>query len=85
MRTDTTATGHTLVDRADRTRAIARVRHLENLLFDDTGHPRRHTSGEQATRLLTEINDLRHQLGWLCLDLEHHPCWPADAPTYLRR
>jgi hypothetical protein len=29
--------------------------------------------------LLDEINTLRHQLGWLSLDLHHHPVWPDDS------
>jgi hypothetical protein len=63
----------------DKTAAITAVNHLERLLFDGDGHRRRHTSPERADRLLWAINELRGQLGWLRLDMQHHHRWPDNA------
>ena len=65
----------------DKVAAIAQVNHLERLLFDGEGHVRCHTNPERANELLGAINKLRHQLGWLCLDMAHHQCWSEDVPA----
>jgi hypothetical protein len=53
----------------------------EGRLFDSEGQPRPGLSDEVATTLLREINDLRHDLGWLALDLGHHHIWPANIAS----
>jgi hypothetical protein len=65
----------------DKVAAIAQVNHLERLLFDGEGHVRCRTDPERADELLGAINTLRHQLGWLCLDMAHHLCWSEDVPA----
>jgi hypothetical protein len=67
--------------RAQRSALAGRVTGLEGRLFDQDSHPRRDLSDQMARRLLGEINDLRHQLGWLPLDLHHHHLWPADIAS----
>ena len=57
---------------AQRSVTAGKVVALEGLLFDLEGHPRPGLSDQAATTLLGEINDLRHHLGWLALDLGHH-------------
>jgi hypothetical protein len=76
--TSTTA-AHPLASRSDKIAAITRVNYLERLLFDGDGRLRRHTSAERADQLLEAINDLRRQVGWLALDLQHHHRWPEKA------
>ena len=63
----------------DKIAAITRVNYLERLLFDGDGRIRRHTSAERADELLWAINNLRRQLGWLGLDMQHHHCWPDNV------
>jgi hypothetical protein len=63
----------------DAAASVAELRGLEGLLFDGDDHVRRDTSPEEADRLLGALNDLRLQLGWLCLDMGRHPCWPEDT------
>jgi hypothetical protein len=63
---------------SDQSGAIHRINLLEQELFDGEGHPRRGMNVECAAELIAEINALRFQLGWLSLDLEHHPIWPDD-------
>ncbi|MDQ6838127.1 MAG: GAF domain-containing protein, partial [Actinomycetota bacterium] len=58
--------------RSDRNAAVAEVNRLERLLFDEDGHIRGHTSPEHASSLLETINEVRCQLGWLSLDMDHH-------------
>jgi hypothetical protein len=65
--------------RPDQIAAVLRVNYLERLLFDGYGHRRQPTSPERADELLCTINDLRRQLGWLRLDMQHHLCWPDNA------
>ncbi len=65
----------------DKVAAIAQVNHLESLLFDDEGRLRHRTNPERANELLGAINNLRRQLGWLCLDMAHHQCWSDDVPA----
>ena len=57
---------------AQRSVTAGKVAALEGHLFDLEGHPRPGLSDQAATTLLGEINDLRHHLGWLALDLSHH-------------
>jgi hypothetical protein len=63
----------------DKIAAVIRVNYLERLLFDGDGHHRHDTSPERADELLWTINELRRQLGWLRLDMQHHHCWPDNA------
>jgi hypothetical protein len=66
---------------AQRSALAGRVTWLEGRLFDQDSHPRRDLSDQMARKLLGEINDLRHQLGWLPLDLHRHHLWPADIAS----
>jgi hypothetical protein len=65
--------------RPDTIAAITRVSYLERLLFDGDGSLRRQISAERADELLWAINDLRRQVGWLQLDMQHHHCRPDNA------
>jgi hypothetical protein len=64
---------------ADQGASVAKLSGLECLLFDGDDHVRRDTSPEEAVRLLGAVNDLRRQLGWLCLDMGRHHCWPEGT------
>ena len=66
---------------AQRSVTAGKVAILEGRLFDRKGHPRPGLSDQAATTLLGEINDLRHHLGWLALDLDHHHTWPAHLAS----
>jgi hypothetical protein len=66
---------------AERTVMAGKVTILEGRLFDVDGHPRPGLSDQMATTLLGEINDLRHDLGWLALNLGHHHIWPAHVAS----
>jgi hypothetical protein len=66
---------------AQRSVTAGKVAILEGRLFDRQGHPRPGLSDQAATTLLGEINDLRHHLGWLALDLDHHHLWPAHLAS----
>jgi hypothetical protein len=66
---------------ARRSLMAAKVAMLEERLFDREGQQQPGLSGEGAIRLLGQINDLRHDLGWLRLDLGHHHIWPADIAS----
>src|SRR5262249_44770778 len=57
---------------AQRSLMAGQVARLEGRLFDEAGQLRPGLSGQAAGVLLSEINDLRHGLGWLGLDLQHH-------------
>jgi hypothetical protein len=61
---------------AQRSVLMGKVASSEGRLFDGEGHPHQGLSDEMAGTLLSEINDLRHELGWLSLDLHHHQIWP---------
>jgi hypothetical protein len=65
---------------AGKTATVNKVDVLEQQLFDGEGHLRRGMTPERATNLLDQINVLRHELGWLHLDLHHRPVWPDDLP-----
>ena len=58
---------------------VRKVALLERRLFDEDGRLRPDLGDEVAGTLLGEINDLRHDLGWLSVDLRHHHTWPADT------
>jgi hypothetical protein len=66
---------------AQRSVTAGKVAILEGRLFDRKGDPRPGLSDQAATALLGEINDLRHQLGWLALHLDHHHTWPAHLAS----
>jgi len=63
----------------EKTAAVAKLSALEDKLFDAVGHLRRGVTEDKAKELLAQINTLRHKLGWLDLDLHHHPIWPPRA------
>jgi hypothetical protein len=65
----------------ERTVKAGNVTILEGRLFDIDGHPRPGLSDQVATALLAEINNLRHDLGWLALDLSHHHIWPSHLAS----
>jgi hypothetical protein len=64
---------------ADQAAAISRVQFLEQATFEDGGHLR--LGVDQATAELTvaQINELRHSLGWLEIDLCGRWLWPASG------
>jgi hypothetical protein len=64
---------------AQRSCLARRVALLEGRLFDDEGHLRPGMSDEVLRMRLSDINDLRRDLGWLTLDLGHDYVWPADT------
>jgi hypothetical protein len=66
---------------AQRSAMVGKVASLEGRLFDGEGHLRQSLRHELADTLLSEINDLRHDLGWLSLDLHHHQIWPAQIAS----
>jgi hypothetical protein len=66
---------------AQRLVLVGKVAGLEGRLFDGEGHLRAGLSREMADTLLSEVNDLRHDLGWLSLDLRHHQVWPAHLAS----
>ena len=62
---------------AEKTAAITKVRYLERELFDDSGHIRRRITRATAEEMVVLINDLRHALGWLEIDIDGHWRWPS--------
>ena len=66
---------------AQRSAMVGKVASLEGQLFDRDGHPRQSLGHELAGTLLSEINELRLDLGWLSLDLHHHQIWPAQIAS----
>jgi hypothetical protein len=60
----------------EKTAAVARVRWLEQQLFDGDGHVRRRVSRDQAQAIVDELNRLRATLGWLEVDLAGRWRWP---------
>ena len=58
-----------------------KVTSLEGRLFDHDGHVRRGLDAELVDGLLTQINELRHDLGWLSLDRHHQPIWPEHIAS----
>src|SRR5262249_56728156 len=74
--------GYGLVRRlplAQRSVLARKVALLEGRLFDEDGRLRPDLGDEVAGMLLGEINDLRHDLGWLSVDLRRHHTWPTDV------
>ena len=65
---------------AEKLALVNQVSILEGRLFDGQGHIRRGVSRDSAVEQLGEINIVRHDLGWLDLDLEHRLVWPTDVP-----
>jgi hypothetical protein len=59
----------------------SKLKTLEASLFDTEDRLRRGLSDEVMGALLSQINDLRHDLGWLGLDLDHHHIWPTDTAS----
>jgi hypothetical protein len=68
--------GVTPSDKAD---PITRVQFLEHETFDDGGHLRSGIDPAAAERTLAQINELRHVLGWLEIDLHGRWCWPVSG------
>ena len=66
---------------AQRSAMAGKVTALEGRLFDHDGHVRRGLDAEMVDGLLTQINELRHDLGWLWLDRHHQPIWPQHIAT----
>jgi hypothetical protein len=66
---------------AQRSVMAERVAFLETLLFDGDCHLRRGLDDERAARLLSQINNVRHDLGWLTIDRHHHPEWPEHIAS----
>ena len=60
----------------EKTAAVARVRWLEQQLFDGDGQVRRRVSRDQAQTIVDELNELRATLGWLEVDLAGRWRWP---------
>jgi hypothetical protein len=60
----------------EKTAAVARVRWLEQRLFDGDGQVRRRVSRDQAQTIVDELNELRAALGWLEVDLAGRWRWP---------
>jgi hypothetical protein len=67
----------TVLPPAEKTAAITKVRYLERELFDDNGHIRRGITRATAEDMVALINDLRHALGWLEIDIDGHWRWPS--------
>ena len=66
---------------AQRSATVGKVASLEGRLFDGEGHVRQSLRHELADTLLSEINDLRHDLDWLSLDLFHRQIWPEQIAS----
>ena len=69
----------TVLPRAEKTAAVTKVQYLEHELFDDSGHIRRGVTPVRAEEVVATINDLRHALGWLEIDLDGRWRWPATV------
>ena len=61
---------------AQKAAAVTRVRYLERQVFDGSGRQRRSITESQVEGLVTQINQLRHVLGWLEIDLHGQWRWP---------
>jgi hypothetical protein len=61
---------------AEKTAAVTRVRYLERQIFDDDGYPRRNVKEPVLDEVVGQINQLRHCLGWLEIDLHGRWRWP---------
>ena len=60
----------------EKTAAVARVRWLEQQLFDGDGQVRRRVSRDRAQMIVDGLNELRATLGWLEVDLAGRWRWP---------
>jgi hypothetical protein len=65
-----------VISAAEKTSAITRVRFLEHEVFDGDGHVRRRLNPAKVEEMVARINELRHTLGWLEIDLEGRWRWP---------
>jgi hypothetical protein len=70
--------GVTPSEKAD---ALTRVQFLEHETFGDGGHLRSGVDPDAAERTLAQINELRHLLGWLEIDLNGRWRWPVSELT----
>ena len=66
---------------AQRSAKAGKVTSLEGRLFDPDGHVRRGLDARRVDGLLTQINELRRDLGWLSLDRHHQPIWPEHIAS----
>ena len=69
------------VSPAEKAAAVTRVQFLEHETFDDGGHLRGGVDQAAAERTLVQINELRHLLGWLEIDLHGQWRWPDTELT----
>jgi biopolymer transport protein ExbB/TolQ len=77
--TETHDRDSTLMTPAEKTAAVAKVRYLEQELFDQEGHIRRGITRAAAENTVEIVNGLRQRLGWLEIDLEGRWRWPERA------
>ena len=63
---------------AEKAEAIALVQQMEHDTFDENGHLRSGIDQATAERVVAEINQLRHRLGWLEVDLQGRWRWPVN-------
>jgi hypothetical protein len=72
-----------VLPRAERTAAVNRMRYLEREVFDHSGHIQRGVTLARAEKIIALINDVRHVLGWLEIDLGGRWRWPdtVGAPS----
>ncbi len=66
---------------AETAAAITRVQFLERETFVDGGHLRGGVDRSAAELTVAEINELRHLLGWLEIDLHGQWRWPVSGLT----
>jgi hypothetical protein len=59
--------------------AVTRIQFLEHETFVEGGHLRGGVDPDAAERTLAQINELRHLLGWLEIDLHGQWRWPANG------
>jgi hypothetical protein len=69
------------VSSVEKAAAVTRVQSLEHETFDDGGHLRGGVDQAAAERTLAQINELRHLLGWLEIDLHGQWRWPEFELT----
>ncbi len=69
------------VSLTEKAAAITRVQSLEHETFDDGGHLRGGVDQTAAELALDQINELRHLLGWLEIDLHGQWRWPVSELT----
>jgi hypothetical protein len=67
---------------------VTRVRYLERQLFDESGRPRRDVAEGEVESRVSQINLLRHMLGWLEIDLRGRwrwPNWEKEQPMLINK